>query len=221
MRIESDIGQGRAFLLLSEDKEYQPYASALQQALAAKARAIHIESQSVHAENWNALTDSLMRIFEKLSLRQASLIGFGAASALCQNLALMHPKLVRTLVLVDPSSRPHPNFVQRILDTLETKLPLGLPLRLKDKSFDSKPFLQRLRCPSLLAISPLASPYQIHQAKLMDQRMPTSWQLHLPPDEPMAALCEASLAFQGIPVKCPQKARKREMEQGSGLKNNS
>jgi pimeloyl-ACP methyl ester carboxylesterase len=211
MKVLSDSGQGRAFLLLVDDPRYQSYANTLHGSLSQTSRSVIVEVDRISSENWSPLTNALIELLGQLKIRQSSFVGFGAAGALCQNLALLDSKLVRTLILVDPSARPHPSRLNRTLDKFEEILPLGLPLRLRNKDFDSKPFLQRLRCPSLLALSPLATAHERHQAQIMDARMPTAWMLELPSQDTMQALCNATLEFQGVPVKCPQKARKREL----------
>jgi len=143
----------------------------------------------------------------KLNVRQASVVGMGAGATLAQNLALIHPKMVRSLAIVDSSSRPHPTRFERIVDWFEERLPFGLPLRLGSTGFNVKAYVHRLRCPLLVIATSRASAFIREELKSLAERAPTAWKVVLsgPIDSQIADLSDALLTFQDTPAKCPQK----------------
>lgn len=156
-------------------------------------------------QNWQKVVDELIALLDLLKIRNAAFIAFEDASIIAQALCLRRPRLVRTLVFVDGATRAHPSSFVRLLDRVEKFLPLGLPFRSDFPGFDGKPFLQRIRCPVLVALSAGASPYRKEQAKLLVEGMPTSFLKNLSEQEPGADLVAAVEEFQNIPAKCPQK----------------
>lgn len=200
----ADQGSGRAFVMVSERGVYRRFGDEMVRALSERTRAVEFEIPSVSERNWGALSRALRGALAEKSVRQCSLVGFGAASAIVQQLLLLEPKLVRTLTLVDGASRAHPSLLMKIADKLEAFLPLGLPLRLKKSGFDSKPFLQRMRCPVLIVSTAQSSAYIKQQAELLSQRIPTSWRCALKSGDQASELSKLILEFEEVPAKCPQ-----------------
>ncbi len=205
IKVISSEGKGRAFVVLYDDAIYTDYAESISQSLKEKSRVIVISSPTVNSTNWKGLSQKLLQQLDQLAVRQASLVGFGSASSLAQYLALSEIKLVRSLVLIDATCRPHPNWRDRLIDRLEGALPLGLPFRSSTEGFDSKPFLQRVRCPVLLALTKDADIFVRSQVAEMEKVLPTAWMIELDRANQSAHLSKLVEEFQDVPVKCPQK----------------
>ena len=120
LRVEviSDIGQGRVFLIIVDDLNYIALAHEIALQLSQRARVVTLLSAAVTATSWEPLSQILSELVAKLAIRQASLVGLGAGATLAQNLVLVNPKLVRTLVVIDSSSRPHPSRWERLVDRI-------------------------------------------------------------------------------------------------------
>jgi pimeloyl-ACP methyl ester carboxylesterase len=189
-------------------------AHAVATSVGQRARAILIQSAAITVESWRELADSFESLLSGLRIRQASFVGIAAGATLVQNLALENPKVVRTLVVVDASLRPHPSRLERLLDGIERKLPFGLPLRLGSKGFNVRAFAHRLRCPMLLVGTRRASRFIAQELKVLGAAAPTAWFVSLAAanddvgvgdDAEAKELCELILTFQDVPAKCPQK----------------
>lgn len=204
LEILADNGTGRAFVVLFESGAYAAAARALFEALAGKTRALLCQSATVSDNNWQALSVSLESALAAAGIRQSSFISFGPASSLVQNLCLRDIKQVRGAVFIDASGRPHPTRTSRIIDAIESKLPIGLPFRSRLPGFDGRSFLQRIRCPVLVISSSRASSYQKEQAHMISRALPTSWYLELKSGEE-ALLTDKILEFAQLPAKRPMK----------------
>ena len=207
IEVLSDKGSGRTFITIVDDESYLPFAKAVVDSLATRARSVLLQSSSVTAASWHELSEGLNETLSKLNVRQASVVGMGAGATLAQNLALSHPKMVRSLAIVDSSSRPHPTRFERIVDWFEERLPFGLPLRLGSMGFNVKAYVHRLRCPLLVIATSRASTFIREELKSLAERAPTAWKVVLsgPIDSQIADLSDALLTFQDTPAKCPQK----------------
>jgi pimeloyl-ACP methyl ester carboxylesterase len=207
IEVLSDKGSGRTFITIVDDESYLPFAKAVVDSLATRARSVLLQSSSVTAASWQELSEGLNETLSKLNVRQASVVGMGAGATLAQNLALIHPKMVRSLAIVDSSSRPHPTRFERIVDWFEERLPFGLPLRLGSTGFNVKAYVHRLRCPLLVIATSRASAFIREELKSLAERAPTAWKVVLsgPIDSQIADLSDALLTFQDTPAKCPQK----------------
>jgi pimeloyl-ACP methyl ester carboxylesterase len=205
IQVLSSEGKGRAFVVLFDSTIYTQYAENISLSLKDKARVIIISCSLVNSTNWKILSQKLLEKLDQLAVRQASLVGFGSASSLAQYLALTEIKLVRSLVLINATCRPHPNWRDRLIDRLEGALPLGLPFRSSTEGFDSKPFLQRVRCPVLLAVTIDADLFIRSQVAEMEKVLPTAWMIALDSANQSAHLAKLVEEFQEVPVKCPQK----------------
>jgi hypothetical protein len=94
-------------------------------------------------------------------------------------------------------------------------LPLGLPLRRVVRGFDSRPFLQRIRCPVLVVSTADDSLEERRDAATMARRMPTAWQMTLQgrnklsvdggSDERTAEFAQLVVEFSEVPARAPQK----------------
>lgn len=204
----SDQGSGRSFVVVFDDHKYLKLARSVAGAIADRARTIVIESAPVTGESWRSLAAQFEAVLTAAKIRQASFVGVGAGATLVQNLALDTPKVVRTLVIVDASLRAHPSRWERIIDTIEAKLPFGLPLRLGSKSFNVRAFAHRLRCPMLLVSSQQSSRFIQSELRDLGKVAPTAWCVQLNSagkGEEAAELGNLVLQFHDTPAKCPQK----------------
>jgi pimeloyl-ACP methyl ester carboxylesterase len=208
VKILKDQGQGRTFIFLQEVGKYHGFALQSAELLGARVRTITLECAVITPTNWLELATQVLALLQEQKIRQCAFIGFGAAGALVQHLVLTVPKMVRSITLVDATFRPHATFLQRIVDWFERILPLGLPLRLKSSDFDAKPFAQRIRCPALIVLSEVASPFLRDQAYAIAQRIPSAWVVSLAGDtNDVDEFCNLLSEFESVPVKCPQKNR--------------
>ncbi|MCB9030296.1 MAG: hypothetical protein H6619_04530, partial [Deltaproteobacteria bacterium] len=127
-----------------------------------------------------------------------------AAGSIVQAFVLKNRKMVRRIVLLNSTTRPHPSLRERFLAWAEKNLPLGLPFRLGSLAFDSRCFLQRIRCPALVLVTGDASQYVRQQAEYLSSHLPTSWFSELLRG---STLSEKIELFLDVPAKCPQKNR--------------
>lgn len=210
IEVAADVGSGRTFVTIIDDRRYLPLAKAVVEQLGTRARSILLLSEAVSAESWSALSQVFADTLLALNVRQVSLVGVGAGATLAQNLALSNPKAVRILAIVDASSRPHPSSWERAVDWLEERLPFGLPLRLGSQGFNVKAYLHRLRCPLLAITSGSASQFVREEMRTLAARAPTAWAIELRGNEAeqLSELTAALLSFQDTPAKCPQKNMK-------------
>ncbi len=210
IEVLSDTGAGRTFITIVDEQKYLPFATAVAGKLAVRARSILLMSPAVNVSSWDGLSHLFSEKLAELGIRQASLVGMGAGATLVQNVALNQPKLVRSLAIVDSSSRPHPTRWDRCIDWLEEHLPFGLPLRLGTKGFNVKAYLHRLRCPVLVIATGKASSFIQEEVRGMNLRAPTAWRVFVggTDEEQIAQLSDTLLSFQDTPAKCPQKNQK-------------
>ena len=205
IKIMSDSGRGRTWLAIFSEDYWSSICQETLRQLSEKLRKIELKSIKPDSGNWKDLSEDFQNKLAELKVRQSSLICFGACSCLGLNQALINKKSVRSLVLVDAISRPSPTKKERIISTLEEKLPLGLPFKSGIKDFDAKPYLQRIRVPSLIVVGPKADTYTKSEADIFLERMPTAVK-HECLDNEYSDLGNQIERFLEVPVKCPQKA---------------
>ena len=163
---------------------------------------------SVSAEDLNSWRDARGRCLELLDgagVRQSMYVGLESAGIVPLSIALFDLKSVRSLVLIDPETRPSPSFRDRVIGGIEEYLPLGLPFRGSTPGFDCKPFLQRVRCPVLLVGTPQASDYQVSQKAVFARELPTAWGVAIGNRQDVAEIVRLISEFQDVPAKCPQR----------------
>jgi len=221
LSILCDAGTGRLFTVLFDDETYRAYAVGVAEALQAKGRTLLIDTSCVTRDNWSVLAYELETILNERSVRQSTIVAFGAACALAQNLVLDDPRRVRTIILVDCTARPHPTYMDGIVDWIEDILPLGLPLRLGHRGFDVRAHLHRLRCPMLVATTRRATPFVETQSRSIATHAPTAWWIKLSSptventvvkntvENEVAMLASLAVEFQDVPAKCPQKNKQQ------------
>lgn len=205
VNVIAERGKGRPYVILRERSQFEDAAVHLFEALSEKTRVVHLETGIINDSNWSQVGDEFLTVLNSLSLKQASFVVFGASSSIVQHLCLLAPRMVRTVVFIDATTRPHPTLFSRFIDRVERTLPLGLPLRSSIRGFDAKPFLQRIRCPALVVTSLQASAHLQSEAAVMVSSLPTSWHIDLSKGTGNLTLEQLVLDFQDVPAKCPQK----------------
>ncbi len=206
IQVLKDQGKGRAFCFIQEEKSSGEFSlEQLESCFVSNSRILVIQTPIVSDDNWLLISEQILKTLEEMGIRQVSFVGLGATTSLCQHIALINNKLTRSLVLINPMTRPNPTRFQKIVDRVENFLPLGLPLRQKTKNFDSKPFLQRLRSPLLILTTNDVDHYTTQESQLMLKRVPTSWHVQLNNEQPEKKASDLINEFENVPVKCPQK----------------
>ena len=205
IELRADADSGRAQIILVESSFYSALAHELFAVLSERTRTLLLELSALDSFNWRTATTALSDKLNEVKLRQATFIALGPAGAILQNLCLSEPKLVRSAVFVDASTRPHPSAWLKLLDRLERGLPMGLPFRAASPSLDARSLLQRIRCPSLVLSTAQADAYLREQAKVMSANLPTSWYFDLSEKNAADQIRDVVLAFEQVPAKCPQK----------------
>ena len=206
INILQDRGQGRPYIAFFENRDhYQEYLRNFKEFELKSSRTIIFECNPLSDLNWNNSYLELTKTLDNLKIKQAAFITFGATCTLIQNLALQDLKSVRTIVFIDATCRPHPSKLMRIADKIEDSLPLGLPLRMQNQSFDAKPFLHRIRCPVLVVITDKASGYQREQAAVLAAGLPSAWSVEVKDSFDLGEFARMIEDFQEVPVKCSQK----------------
>ena len=173
-------------------------------------RAFNFAPTDCSAVTAYSLAERLEQAMSSSELRRANIIALGDHGAYAQALAITSPKKVRRLILIDPSCRVAPTTQMTLLDRIESLLPLGLPLRMNSDEFDSRSFLHRIRCPTLVVMSRAASQYQRSQAQLMAERIPNAWNTTISTNPLNNGMLTDELShlvkdFLQVPVKRPQK----------------
>ncbi len=116
-----------------------------------------------------------LKAIAKHGVKRATLVGLGAGGALAQAMTIRNRKLCRRLVLIESSCRLRPSRVQLIFDKVESLLPFGLPFRIGSGDFDSRPYLHRIDCPTLVITGHQSSRFELRQARFFESRLPNSW----------------------------------------------
>jgi pimeloyl-ACP methyl ester carboxylesterase len=210
VHILSDVGTGRSFVTLVDDDRYSALITSVSARISQKARSVVLKTPPVLVDNWRAIAKDMTDRLAALGIRQASFVGVGSCAALAEDLALSAPKSVRSLIVIDSPLRPHPTRWERIVDTLERRLPFGLPLRLGSKGFNVRSYAHRLRCPVLTVATARASHFVASELAALGALAPTSWHLSLrgkSETEEARELGDIVFEFQDTPAKCPQKNR--------------
>lgn len=201
-----DSGAGRPLLFVAEEGIYHRLAEHLATGLSNKTRAIIVRCDVITSENFESLTEQIRTVLSELGIRQAQFVGLGSGATLIQNLALQAVKLVRSMVVIDASMRPHPSAVERVLDSLEQRLPFGLPLRLSSGGFNVRALAHRLRCPVLLVATKRTSSFIKRELRELSYKAPNAWYIDIAGiNDDCDELTGLISAFQGIPAKSPQK----------------
>lgn len=212
MKIIKEKGSGKAKLVVYT-KEYSSWAEKVYDLYNDESRIVLIDVGSITEDNWELEYNNFYELLVNNKLKQGAIISFGQACTLVQNLALKEYKIARPLILVDPTTRGNPSRFSKIIDKIESKLPLGLPLRLKMKGFDSRPYLQRIRFPINLVLSSKCNAYQRSEVKEFLGRAPTVFLKDLSESSEFERdLFQEINDFLLVPLKCSQKNKNKKIK---------
>lgn len=217
VKLISDEGKGQTIVVCYEHgSRYSNYPSLFKDNLVSKFRTIVIELPRITALNWKEVVKGTEELQGSLQIRLSTFLSFGAACSIIQMIALQSPKLVKAMILFDPTSRAHPTAFTNFVDSIEKRLPLGLPLRSNIEELDTKPFLHRLRLPSLIVSTSNATSYEKSEAELISDSIPTAWSMNFEDgllvsqnSELLNQEIDKIISFQNISPKCSMRAKGR------------
>ncbi len=107
-------------------------------------------------------------------IKRVTIFAAGSASNLAIALSINFLGLARRVAFLDPELRMNSSLTERIIDKIESLLPLGLPLRPLNNHYDPRPALHRLRCPVYLVSSEKISLRSSSELSFMQKRIPNS-----------------------------------------------
>lgn len=210
MQVTHDSGTGRSVIIVHESGyKYKKYVDSIINSSLKNYRKIIFECDNLNDENWQKNYEKFRKLLDDLNIRLATFISFADSGTLVQQLALEELKKIKTLVLFDPTCRAHPSLLMKLTDKIESFLPLGLPLRITNSSYDSKPFLHRIRCPVLIIATTNLSSYEKDQIQVFSEKLPCAWNFSVSENDFHDQLSELIDNFQEVPTKCPQKTKMR------------
>lgn len=178
--------------------------------LAHRCRTFVASGELPSLESVSQCVADLAHKLEELRLKRLTVIGMGAGGAISQALAVRASRVVRRLILVDPTVRISPGLGTRVVDRLESFLPLGLPLRKASNDFDARAFLHRIHCPVLVLVSAGAGEFVREQSRVIVRRVPNGWLRQIETEALTGDLLTSEVercveAFFEVPTKRPQK----------------
>lgn len=192
--------------LISSDSTFDRNRKELLNAFAGS-RLFLCVTDCVHRRDVWTFVHRLRKMAADAGLRQATLVAEDAGASAAQALAAFDSRFVRRLVLLRPTCRVRPSLTRRIVDAIEHALPLGLPLRQTPPDFDSRPFLHRITCPTLI-VDHVNSPQSCDSRKLA-AAIPNAWNVSLldwSSSDALKELLEIIRQFREVPAKRPQKS---------------
>ena len=160
---------------------------------------------SAHVESYATL---LERELNGRELKRVTVVGIGNGANIAQAVAIAFPRIIRRVVLVDATTRLAPSRLVRLVDRIERVLPLGLPLRSSSTSFDSRPYLHRVRCPTLVVTTKGADGFTRAQSEIILATVPNAWHAEIDAVGPGLIgdeLLGLIRGFLEVPAKRPQK----------------
>ena len=161
------------------------------------------------AKTFDAIKDDFLQLQKYLqdtSTKRITCIGYAQGSFLAQYATLELRKITRRIILFNPTMRAKPKLLRRIFEAIEKISPLGLPVTIFQRRFDSRHFVHRIHCPTLVVQDKYANDYQISQTQEIAQRIPNAWinKISTLNDN---LFQEQFALFMGVPAKRPQKNR--------------
>ena len=155
--------------------------------------------------------DELTRLIKESGIRHYLLVGIGLGATVAQAVAIASEREVRQLIVVDPAPFLSLTFSEQLVDLLERALPLGLPFRKRSAGFDPRPYLHRIRCPTLVVSGYAQGIAGEGETNCLLRKIPNSWPLRATAadgaDEATNALCRGVRVFIDSPARRPQRQR--------------
>lgn len=198
-------GNGPATVIVHEAGNLDDNCQKIIENLQLKGRTLVLEAPRINSLNWTDVTQALLAALRESTVRYASFIAIGDAGVLIQNLGFQQLKLIKKIILINPTTCPHPGLFEFSISKIEQFFPLGLPLRSRSKLFDSRAYLHSIRCPVLIIVAQSASKYFHQQAEILAHLLPTAWLKVIDFELSSAELISTIEEFQNVASKCPQK----------------
>lgn len=178
--VRRDVGTGRSIVIIdcpaANPNKLNNRANTLSEALSGSLRVVELEVQPpASGAEWRLIAREIEEQLSRLGIRLCTVVGVGEGTVIAQHLAISHPKLCQSLVLVNPVFQLSETLLSRLAAWVESALPLGLPLRIGSDQFVSAPFLHRLRCPTLVLVSTEISAAAARVMVSMARRIPNAW----------------------------------------------
>ncbi len=203
IRQREETGSGQPIVALVENDFLDPSLAHLCKEPIPGYRVIVLEVKLSDGGS-DAVAAEVIRFFDAVAIKQATLLGVGSAGTVALSLSLGQRKRVRRLILIDSPVRPGLTRREKVMSWLEHRLPLGLPLRRVAKGFDGRSYLQRIRCPTLVVTTPSATADIRLQAETEGTALATAWFYDL---SLVQEFREKLRTFLDVPAKRPQKNR--------------
>jgi hypothetical protein len=157
--------------------------------------------------------DAVAEWISEKGIRWLYCVGIDDGSLFAQAIAIRHSRLVRRMLLVNPRTRRTESNSGMLLDKLESYIPCGLPLRVKDDDFDSRADIHRVHTPTLVLCSESPGSYGSGQAEFLSERLPNAWKGRMDFSDSadcsviLEQILKEAISFRDVPVKSPQKNR--------------
>lgn len=162
-----------------------------------------------------AIEESIAKISHNLKdagVRWLTVLGHGKGAILASALAAKYPKLVRRLLLIEPSlrfsSRCNYNIWNQALKCCSKML---CTRNFQRGTSDIRFLLHRIQCPTLIVNSKLGTGFSIWEGQYIQSRIPNSWIRQVSEvknnGDFSAEVTSLLDEFMDVPVKCSQKAK--------------
>ena len=169
----------------------------------------HIVVPELDHQEMNQCFEEFTECLEELKIRQATFVTVGRASILLWKLALTHQRQIRNALIINGETRPKVSWFEKILQRIESYLPLGLPFRVSEGKFYALPFLERFRFPVIVVTTEDAIEDEREESARIAAALPVAWSLTLTLQDAVTEFVAAYNHLISIPPKRPQKRRKK------------
>lgn len=167
--------QSSVILLIPDVTDIDASRVRLREEIAPGEKTYAVVGQGVESGHVEQYAELIEQQFLSKDFKRVTLVGIGRGANVAQAVAIVFPRIVRRVILVNATTRLAPSKFVRMVDRIERFLPLGLPMRSSSTSFDSRPYLHRVRCPALVLTTPSADSFVRAQADTISQAIPNAW----------------------------------------------
>jgi len=178
IRLLSDSGKsGEVILLIPDRKNFCLFnsGSTFLESVSVKEKLFVVFEYPESGTELRAFARDLYARLSEMNVRWAYVVGVGDGGCVAQALAIEVNKFVRRLALINPKTRLKPSILSCLMDSIESKIPCGLPTRKLGDDFDSRAEIHRVHCPTLVLTTSDIDTYDVAQANFLAERIPNSW----------------------------------------------
>lgn len=196
IRLLNDLGKnGEALLLIPDRKDFSLFDSgcALLESIQLQEKLFAVFEYPENGTELRAFARDLYSSLSDMNIRWAYVVGVGEGSCVAQALAIEVNKFVRRLALLNPMTRLKPSILSSWIDSIESRIPCGLPARKLGDDFDSRAEIHRVHCPTLVLTSSDIDTFDATQANFLAERIPNSWK-----GEISASASDANSLYSGL-----------------------